>query len=628
MTTNIIEKRISFTGNQKKTSTKRIAETLTKMIQGATLPIADIDVEITADNQSAYLTVVESDEMGGGGSLIVAELDGTPSAAVNRLVFNGLTSGVRSESVQIIDSVAYINCTPPPAPLQGNLSCSSPRFNARESEDTTPVNTFHEVSAGSVNDYTINDSSFQSAPADFGFGSVGVLTLLLNGSTACTIDLGAMFNEANRTTAQVMSDYDNGATVDGVTPFTGGNVTISAVRSHTTGIFSDAYQECTLTINFFSGGGDSTSLALRSGYNTVQLVHSNGPEQTNVLELYYDYDTEITPNQPEPTVTNIALDEGTPVIKYLSGVRYYDAGSTFLCDGVGHDLFDNVYHVSDRPITYDDSASGSAWGINETSPLEGILYTNITVSGVSTPPVFHDTMTITDFPITVPTEQYNMDARIRLFARDPYQDPWDNIISASNNFLIESHTASSTRTIENFYEEQWRCPVLGNFDLVNQKSWNSVTHVNNNDAVFTNGGCERNVTDWTIFQPDQAGQPDYSSGFMQATTTLIREFQHNGNASSGFTLVMNGTYTSLEMKLAKAYDGTASGGTEWVDMTASYSFADWNNGDPTAPTGCHTGGDHYTFGSNNINNCGDTVYIRVTFTAGQRITGPWQIIFD
>jgi len=596
------------------------------------------------DNNGLYVRVFHYiGETGGGGggssSLTVKENDDDPTGLnIDTISFNGNT-GIEGERVLIVGATAYINPPPIPDPLQGVLSCSSPRYQARESEDIIPTNTTHKVNAGEPNVYTINDSAIISAPASFGNSSVGDLTLELNGVVICTIELGNLFNDTNRDVGQNMLDY-NGISSDGtvvtngvgefIAPYVGmGDITITSVQSNTTGIAADPYQECTCVINILTTGTNNISEILRSGYNTLQLFHE--ANNTELLELYYDYDTEITPNQPEPTVDTATMVEDTPVIKYLSGVRYYDGGSTFSVGVIGRDCFDNVYHVSGRPITYDDNSNGSDWGIDETGPTDGIHHTNVQVTGVSNPPVFAEDMIVGGYIITVPENQYTTDARFRFFARDPYLDPHDSDITASNNFLIESHSASSTRLIERFYEENWRCPLTGDFDNPNAKNWTSSDHVNSDDAVFTNGGCERNITDWTIYNPDMVGQPDYSGAYMDSEVVLIREFMHtNGTASSGFTLDTDGigSFNSLEMKLANTQDGTASGGTVWVNMLSDYNFSDWNNGDPQGGTGCRTGVNHYTFGSNNINNCGSTVYIRITFNSGQRISGEWEIIFD
>ncbi len=113
---------------------------------------------------------------------------------------------------------------------------------------------------------------------------------------------------------------------------------------------------------------------------------------------------------------------------------------------------------------------------------------------------------------------------------------------------------------------------------------------------------------------------------MSVENFLIREFIHDGTASSGFTLNITGSYTTLEMKMGKAWDGTMSGGTTWIDMTQAYNASNWNNGNPTSG-GSLTGGSHHTFGTNNMAYTNNTFYLRVGFTAGQRITAL-SVIFD
>lgn len=410
-------------------------------------------------------------------------------------------------------------------------------------------------------------------------------------------------------------------------------------------ITSDPYQVCALTITLNTTGVDGTSEILRDGYNTIQLLHSYGLKSTNILKLFYDYDTEEIPNQPEPTVAGTDLTENTPVLKYLSGVRYYGTGSTFNLDVVGSDLFDNVYYYTGYVITYDDNNLGAGWGITETGPNQGIIYNDASVAGVTDPPRHDEVMTVNNFLVTVPTGYSFDDARIRTLARDPYADPWDTDLSPSYDYMIESHDTLSTRTTEYFYDESWRVHT-GNHLAVNFDSpgarlafpWDSQAYdvagpgvsngVNHDDAIFRYGQCIRSTQNFKLKRPDSINQPDYSGAYMDATVYLVREFMHDGSASSGFTLVTPGTYTSLEMKLAAPWDGTPGGGTVWIDMTAVFNFAQWNNGNPLGGTGSSTGANHYTFGTNNIANTGDTVYIRVGFTAGQGITSTWQIIFD
>jgi len=194
--------------------------------------------------------------------------------------------------------------------------------------------------------------------------------------------------------------------------------------------------------------------------------------------------------------------------------------------------------------------------------------------------------------------------------------------------LVETHNTASTATTEYFYDESWRCPIAGNFDLPAQRTWTSNIDVGVGDVLFYNGGCERlgcNGGDYTVFSPNALTQPDYS-GSQNATVWLYREFQHTGAASSGFTITVGGSYTSFEYKLAKAWDGTATGGTVFIDGSLGYNAAQWNNGSPLSGGG-DLGGNAMSFGTNNIANCSDTLYIRFSLTGADRITSL-SVTFD
>jgi hypothetical protein len=151
--------------------------------------------------------------------------------------------------------------------------------------------------------------------------------------------------------------------------------------------------------------------------------------------------------------------------------------------------------------------------------------------------------------------------------------------------------------------------------------------VASDEAVYITGGGERNITNFLGRLPDPLSQPDYSGAYMDPTIYLYREFMHDATASPGFTLNLVGTYTTLEYKLAKVWDATATGGTVWINALAAYNFAQWNNGNPLGGTGGQTAPGHYTFGSNNIINTSNTLYVRIGMTAGQRVT-TLNVVFD
>jgi len=356
-------------------------------------------------------------------------------------------------------------------------------------------------------------------------------------------------------------------------------------------------------------------LIANGGRYSVEIVHHNaGTDYTKTQgPLFYDAEAFAA----VLAGVTIAETPGFVVTRFISGVEYYDTGSDFTID-----IADIDYTNSDSYIAADlIECNGVEYGLPTLTPGSVDLTGWAGAWDVNNMTYNNTVWEITAVNFFTATTTANVSSR----TLDWINGAWVN--SANASILIDTHTDVSTRLIERFYDEQWRCPVTGNFDLPGQRSWDSTIDVLATDAVFYNGGCERNVTDFTIYDPNAASQPDYSGAFMDPIVYLYREFMHDGAASSGFTLNIAGTYTSLEMKLAAAWDGTPGGGTVWVDMLAAYNAAQWNNGNPLAGTGSWTGAAHYTFGSNNIVNTGDTLYLRIGFSAGERITAL-SVTFD
>lgn len=361
---------------------------------------------------------------------------------------------------------------------------------------------------------------------------------------------------------------------------------------------------------------DIDTILPNSGRWSIEVIHHNGSSDYTYTQGPLFYDTEAL--VAALTGVSIAETGGSVVTRFISGVEYYDFGSQFTIDIAD---IDNLNSDS-YPVTQ-VNAQGGEYAL----PALNIPGASLT-GWMNDWNDNNDTYQKTDWAInqldffTISTTA-NVSARVV----DWVAAGWIN--SPNANVLIDTYDNLSTRLIEQFRFENWRCPTTGNFDLPNQKTWTSNIDVGLGDSVFFNGGCERNVTNFTIYNPNSVSQPNYST--QNATVWLYREFMHTGAASSSMRINITGTYTSLEYKLAKVWNGTSSGGTIWVDGLIPYNFAQWNNGSPLGGTGGQTGaGAGYidvTFGSNNIINTSDTVYVRISFTAGQRIT-TLNIVFS
>jgi hypothetical protein len=188
--------------------------------------------------------------------------------------------------------------------------------------------------------------------------------------------------------------------------------------------------------------------------------------------------------------------------------------------------------------------------------------------------------------------------------------------------LIETRSLVSTDSIERFISESYRCSLTSDFDLPNQKSWDSNTVLGISDCQFINAGAQFPNEDFGIYNPNPLTQPDYSG--TSGVVYLIREFKSNGLAYANAKINITGTFSTLEVKLAKAWDGTTSGGSVWMNALLDYNASQFNNGNPQLGTGCRTDSGatfrDVTFGSLNLINTNSTIYVKIGFTSGQRIT--------
>jgi len=411
---------------------------------------------------------------------------------------------------------------------------------------------------------------------------------------------------------------------DGTTILSNNIVTI-------TGNIDDTSNNIRILITGFTADSDKFSARIRvyinidniindSGRFSINITHNDGADGTytkNQSNIFYDVES------LDADINGVSISE-TPnnvVTTHISGLEYYTLGSQFTInindiDYLNGDSYPNI-QVNINGIEYalpDLNLSGSDGDITDWTfdwDDDNDSYEN-TVWTVSIP------------NITTISTTANVSAR----PIDWVSGDWER--SPNSSILVETHTNASTRLIEYFYDENWRCHSTADFNSPNAKSWDSTSFLLSNEACYINGGCEHNITDFTTYLPNdtsslnasQTIQPDYSS--QDVIVELYREFNHDGSASSGFTLYINGTWNSIEWKLGKAYDGTPSGGTDWINAELPYNSGTWNNGSPSnggGQIGVNTANEiHNTFGTNNaINITNGTLYLKITFTAGQRI---------
>lgn len=420
-------------------------------------------------------------------SLCVGEIDGNPNVSnVTKILFNGSTEVATDAG----NGIVIINAPNSPSPLGGAFDITGLNlFTGRTSQS----NINYETVAGDSHNYLTNDvNSVILTEPSFGYASVGVVSVVLNGETIAQIDLGANFVEANRNTGQNIPDYDTNSgtfTISGgIAPFQGsaigkGNMRINFVNPFG-GIDINAYQEGQIVITFF----DKT--VFRQGYNTVELIHTGCPIcplSEDTLKLFNDIDIGSNPSIINEDLSIVLLNT-----KYLSGVSYIGENSIL---GLSFDVlngFNNVYHISNAPATFDDNPSD--WGVLTTS----VPYTDGTVSGVSTPPDIGETMIVTNKEILVPTNIEENDAQITITPRDPYGS-YIPVTTASQNLMIMSFGNPSTATEEFFRDEDYRIPLNIDFDIAPS---NPATIGNWDSSISLAAGTTGYTTSLQVYDPD------------------------------------------------------------------------------------------------------------------------------
>ena len=173
-------------------------------------------------------------------------------------------------------------------------------------------------------------------------------------------------------------------------------------------------------------------------------AQEGGNQTSGKLDIFYDTDIGANPSTSVPIIT-----EDVPVFKYLSGVKYYDTGSTWEVDVTAINCFDNVYHSSEAPVVF------SGWPGMGTIDIR---YDNASVVGVSDPPDINETMSISNWSLGQAINQMSSDARITATSRDPY-GTYTPTQSSSQNILIWSYGSASTDLIEHFRDEDYRLLV-------------------------------------------------------------------------------------------------------------------------------------------------------------------------
>lgn len=428
-------------------------------------------------------------------------------------------------------------------------------------------------------------------------GDQGTLNVYINNALVDTFDLGASFSELNRATAQVYTPVTS----------TNGFITIVDVSKYNN---FKRWQKCIARVNI-------TPSALVEGYNKIKLTHAVATVQSSKdFEVFYDTDS----TTPALSSYSVSL---TPIVstKYLSGIRFFGLSDSIVIGITGTNIFRNVY-LQTNPVSF-SGFCGIATG--------NIPITDGAVSGVSTPPVITDIMTVTGKVLSVTVaNQCTTNARLSVTPRDPYGS-YTTLQSPSNNVMVSTFSdginGQSSDTTDYFSDEYYRLPLSFDFSSATAAitgQWDSTAALSSGNAqcfIISDNvhGLKYPQINFSSYLPAGAnysaftGNQSYARCFvssMSRTNTQIIL----GGISGGISQVGSGDI-NVEVKLPTQ--------TAWLDCAKPYSSAD---GVAVDGNGCLSGSISYggnatinvTFGGKATIDSNMRMYIRVTLRNSNR----------
>lgn len=352
-------------------------------------------------------------------------------------------------------------------------------------------------------------------------------------------------------------------------------------------------------------------IQLSEGFNgVISLQHSSGGNAQNYIYSSFWVDTSNqTITAAAPVVTS-----GTEVLKYLSGVPYYNTGTQFNIFGTNSDaLFEEGYRSNSSMTFYLDQFNTS-----NISPT----YTEL---GLSEPLSITDTIDSvggynTDF-IVGGGNFRNLDARAYVTYRNVFTSA-QSANSAPGVFRIDTYGTTSTNLIEYFDDEHKRYKgtedftniSIGNNHDVDSEWVESDNALLVNGLVVYNGSLVYPTINNTLYKP--AG-PDYSgasgdfyyyrvfiasSAFTQGTLT----FTGWSNALS----IIQSSNVDVHLRYPNCNDYGNNNTDVWQDLSVDQQSYGSN--------GCLGAGSSnsivvFNFGTTSSSSYGNRIIVRIRF---------------
>ena len=288
-----------------------------------------------------------------------------------------------------------------------------------------------------------------------------------------------------------------------------------------------------LLSSFVRDGGRIGSVVVT---HTVDSVTDGTGDYTFTLSGFF-----IDSQPTTPTISGVTFSENLAVVKYLSGVAYYDINSTFTINVIGIDQLNRntAKSSSNLSITATTSmklpnlnvspfgtGSGDFTGWNSNQNVNGVGYTK-------------SDWTITQDDYRVLGSEVSSTVTVR--------DTWSTgtqLTTPVQRILVDTFGNPSNETSDFFDDEDFR--MEGDYVT----PWNSQKVLVDGEAMVYDSKLQMPHTDFSPFLPTTTN-PNYTN--LPSAASYYRNFTtpNNTTSYSGFSITIEGTYlNSLSQDLA------------------------------------------------------------------------------
>lgn len=445
-------------------------------------------------------------------------------------------------------------------------------------------------------------------PGDyFGPGNEGFLKAIVDGAEVANIDIAANFYDPgspkDRPVQQNINDWDNQGTGD---PVTDGRVTYTAGSGFLQVMECGKYNDFSLWQRMVA---QLRTTSLVEGFHKFQMNHIvRGVDRlTNEYEVYYDDDTSPLTWVSSPALVEVSKQNA----KFLSGVEYYGANSTFRVEAEVSNVYKKIYHsTAVCRFTIDGNTSTQ------------------TRNPVGTPDV-NDTFVLDASNGTIQltrTNYQDLDIRASVTIQHPHKSSLTSQTpSLGDGVLYNSYGNTSTQTRENFRDEYYRLPLTWNVELatgaMSGGNWDSSAQLTNGNAlVYDDEVKHPGNTNLDSTRPAQSNSCDFT-GFT-GDQVYLRAFYDADPHSNGVLTIPGinvsqvGSVGTGDVNIEVKLPGVDGAG-QWRDAGKEYG-----NGNGCQNAGGSSGNSlAITFGEDSTASSGYIIYVRVTFRNTNRALG-------